>query len=65
MHRYLPYNTFVIVQNLFHLTLKGTGYIEKMKAYEESQLKQYMLDMLADETEGFDNTHLDELPNTN
>lgn len=54
-----------MVQNLFHLTLKGTSYIEKIKGYEESQLKQYMLDMLADETEGFDNTHLDELPNTN
>lgn len=65
MHRYLPYNTFVQMQNLFHLTLKGTNFIEKMKTYEENQLKQYMLDMLADETEGFDSTHMDELPNTN
>jgi len=64
-HRYLPYNIFVMVQNMFHLTLKGTGYMEKMKAWEDNTLKQYMMDMLADETDGFNNTHLEELPNTN
>jgi len=65
VHRYLPYNLFVMVQNMFHLTLKGTDYLEKIKAWENNKLQQYILDMLADDTDGFDNAHLEELPNTN
>ncbi len=50
------------------MALKGTEYIDRCKEFENLQLKQFMMDILADDTEYtntpsiFENQDLEDLP---
>lgn len=51
VYLYLPYNQFCRTQNYINMALKGTEWLDRCKEFENLQLKQFMMDILADDTE--------------